>query len=388
MRRTPAHSIVAWLSVGVIALIAYGSLYPFNLKHVELDVWSALSQLSWARAGRGDRVSNVLLYAPLGFCVFLYLDGRVRRLAAGVIAIAVGALLSLAIEVAQVFISSRVPSLWDVTLNTCGAAAGTLGGIAWHALSARLIRSDAGARYDHRGAWCVLLLWFGWRWAPFQLQLDLAKFKAALQPLTRPEFDAWQTLHYLVWWIVVAQVVFAMVNRTRATESLLAAIAATLIGRLFFAEPALIASELLALVLLLPVLVALHRLSATPRQWLVLTLFATMFVWDALAPWEFSASAGQFDLWPFMSWIQTGLPIDSVWLLHTLFIFFALAWLLNGVGASSRAIVYCLPVAILLIECVQLWLPGQRSSITDPALALAAAAVLKMLWTTKSSGLR
>jgi VanZ family protein len=387
MRRAPAHSIVAWLSVGVIALIAYGSLYPFNLKHVELDIWSALSQLSWARAGRGDRVSNVLLYAPLGFCVFLYLDGRVRRRAAIVSALLVGVALSLAIEVAQVFISSRVSSLWDVTLNSCGTAAGVIGGMAWHALSARLIRSDAGAGYDNRGAWCVLALWFGWRWAPFHLQLDLGKFKAALQPLTNPEFETWPTLHYLVWWIVVAQILFTMVNRTRATESLLAVIAATLIGRLFFAEPALIASELLALLLLLPMLVVLHKLSGTPRQWLVLTLFATLSVWDALSPWQFGA-ASSFDLWPFMAWIQAGMPVDSLWLLRQAFLYAALAWLLNNTGASPRTILFIVPGAVLAIEVMQLWLPEQRSSITEPALALAVVAGLKMLWTAKSRRLR
>jgi len=388
MRRAPAHSIVAWLSLGVIALIAYGSLYPFNLKHADFDFWTVFSQLSWARAGRVDRVSNVLLYAPLGFCVFLWFDGRVKRITAAGIALVVGALLSLAIEMAQVFISSRVPSLWDVTLNTCGTAAGAIGGMAWHMLSARLLRSDAGAGTDNRGAWCVLLLWFGWRWAPFELQLNLAKFKAALQPLTRPEFDAWQTLHYLVWWIVVSQIVFAMVNRTRATESLLAVIAATLIGRLFFADPALIASELLALLLLLPTLVALHKVSSAPRQWLVLFLFAALFTWDALEPWEFSTVAGSFGFWPFMGWIQAGMPINAPWLLRLLFIFSALAWLLHTLGASTGLIVYGLPSAILLIEILQLWLAGHRSSVTEPVFALAVVLCLRVLWIDKPRRLK
>lgn len=387
MRRAPAHSTVAWLSVGMIALIAYGSLYPFNLKDDDLDFWSALLQLSWARAGRGDRVSNVLLYVPLGFCVFLYLDGRIRRRAAVIAALLVGITLSLAIEVAQVFISSRVPSLWDVTLNSCGTAAGVIGGMAWHALSVRLIRSDAGTRQHNRGAWCVLALWFAWRWAPFHLQLDLGKFKAALQPLTNPMFDTWQTLHYLVWWIVVAQVLFAMVNRTRATESLLAVIAATLVGRLFFADPALIASELLALILLLPMLVVLHKLSATPRQWLVLILFVALSIWDALAPWRFGP-AGQFDFWPFMAWIQTGMPVDLLWLLRQAFLYASLAWLLHNIGASPRTIVFIVPSTVLAIELLQLWLPDQRSSLTEPALALAVVAALKMLWADKPRGLR
>ncbi len=74
--RTPRSSI-PWLTAAVIALIAYGSLYPFNFKpDAQSGLVAALSQLSWARAGRGDRISNVLLYLPLGFCLYLWLNER------------------------------------------------------------------------------------------------------------------------------------------------------------------------------------------------------------------------------------------------------------------------------------------------------------------------
>jgi glycopeptide antibiotics resistance protein len=165
--QTPAHPIVVWLSIGVVALIAYGSLYPFNLKQLDMDVWQALAELSWARAGRGDRVSNVLLYVPLGFCLLLCFDGRMRRMASSLLAVAMAASLSLGIEIAQVFISSRVPSLWDVTLNTCGAAVGVACGIIWRLLSQRLARGAAITEHRDRSAWVLVLVWLAWRWTPF-----------------------------------------------------------------------------------------------------------------------------------------------------------------------------------------------------------------------------
>ncbi|MBC7982218.1 MAG: VanZ family protein [Candidatus Obscuribacterales bacterium] len=373
-RHTPAHAIVVWLSLGVVALIAYGSLYPFNLKHsANFDIWHTLSQLSWARAGRGDRVSNVLLYAPLGFCLFLCFDGRVSRTFAASTAVLFAALLSLGIEVAQVFISSRVPSLWDVTLNTCGAIAGVGGGIVWRALSGRLSRTDAGAARGDRAAWLLLFLWVAWRWAPFELQVSLAKLKAALQPLVDPQIEALLCAHYLVWWLIIAQAIFAVANRARVTESLLALIAVTLIGRLFFAEPALIASELLALALLLPALVLLHRLQSMPRRWVLTVAFTSLFLWDSLAPWRFASSAGHFDFWPFMPWIEAGMPVELVWLLQKIFVFAALGWLLKGIGMSPRSVVYAVTLVVVAIECAQLWVPSQSSSVTDPALALAVA---------------
>ena len=59
-----SRSVIPWLLLVVLALIVYGSLYPFNFKPDAMQggVLEALRQLSWVRAGRGDRISNVLLF--------------------------------------------------------------------------------------------------------------------------------------------------------------------------------------------------------------------------------------------------------------------------------------------------------------------------------------
>ena len=382
-RNAPAHGTVVWLSIGVIVLIAYGSLYPFGLKpHAAgQSMWQALGQLSWARAGRVDRISNVLLYVPLGICVFLSLDGRVRRATAAILATVVGTLLSLAIEVAQVFISSRVPSLWDVTFNACGAASGVVGGIAWRILSGRLLAVEAGAGRSDVGAMIGLLFWFCWRWAPFAPHVDLAALKAALQPLIVPQLQAAQCAHYLLWWVVVAEMVFAAVNRTRGTESLLTVIAVTLVGRLFFVDSPLIASELLALLLLLPLLVGLHKVRATARQTLLLVLFVANYLWLELSSWYNvpSVAHGGFDFWPFMSWIQAGMPIDAVWLSRRLFLATAAVWLLRNAGVGARATIYWVSGVALAMACLQSWLAHRGGSITEPALAFGVAWSLRLI---------
>ena len=104
MVRTQSSGFVPWLLLGVVALIAYGSLYPFNFNfdgsYPTLN--AALHQLSWARAGRADRVRNVLLYLPLGFCLMLWLRARMSFAIAVCTATLLGSLLSLGIELAQV----------------------------------------------------------------------------------------------------------------------------------------------------------------------------------------------------------------------------------------------------------------------------------------------
>lgn len=93
MRPARSKTLVPWLLLIVVALIAYGSLYPFNFKPdaFEGSFVEALRELSWARAGRGDRVSNVLLYIPLGFCLFLWFETGQRRLLVAMLVVTLGA---------------------------------------------------------------------------------------------------------------------------------------------------------------------------------------------------------------------------------------------------------------------------------------------------------
>jgi len=386
MARTRSPTIVAWLTIAMVALIAYGSLYPFNLKPSEstLRWWQALAHLSWARAGRGDHIANVLLYVPLGFCLGLWCDGFMRHRASVLLATICSATLSLSIEVAQVYISSRVPSLWDVTLNTVGACGGAFGGVAWRALSARLpksMSSDSGGGNSDgdKGALLVLLLWFAARWVPFVPHFTLSKLKAALQPLFDPQVTVSATAYHLVWWMVIAQTIFALTNSARSVELLLLAIATLLVGRLFIEGLSFVPSELIALVLLLPILVLLHRLRGLPRRMLLLAAFATVFVYERLAPFSWSSSTGQFDLWPFLSWIDAGMPLHLQNLLAELFEFAALIWLLREAGLAIRLGVWLVPLAVLLLEILALWMPGRDGSLTSPVLALATALTMRYL---------
>ena len=263
MKAVRAAGVAPWLLLAVVALIVYGSLYPFNFKTdaVQGGVIEALHQLSWARAGRGDRVSNVLLYVPLGFCLYLWGQRSARSWIAMLVAIGLGSLLSLSIEVAQVYISTRVPSFTDLSLNALGTAVGVVGGIAWDALSKlMLLPRNARAGRGDRMALVVLLLWLGWRLAPFSPHLSLLKLKEALHPLFNPHIEAGAALTYLLYWLIVGHAVFAVASDELGLEVLLSLIATVLVGQLLLADQVFIAPELLALLLLLPALVLVNRL--------------------------------------------------------------------------------------------------------------------------------
>jgi VanZ family protein len=354
--------------MGVVTLICYGSLYPFNLKPDagSITLIEALRRLSWVRAGRGDQVSNVLLYAPLGFCLLLWLETKMHRWAAAVLAVLAGASLSYCIEVAQVYISMRVPSTQDVTLNTFGSILGVTGAVAWRTLSRFVyLPKGTGARRDGRSALIVLLLWLGWRFAPYTAQFDLSRLKAALHPLVHPSFSLIAVLRALVCWLIVAQLLFRLVDR----------IAAVLLGRLIIAGQGFDPSELLALVLLLPAVILVNRLWSEPQStFLVLALCAVLI--ERLAPFDFSATPQSLDLWPFLGWIEAGMPIDAGVLMEKAFLFGALIWLLRDAGLSSAMAVIVGVGFIFSLEIIRLWQVDSAPSITDPVLALLVGLLL------------
>jgi VanZ family protein len=298
-------------------------------------------------------------------------------------------MLSLSIEMAQVFISSRVPSYWDVTFNTLGTFVGAFGGFAWRALGTRLpvALAESSGRRDS-ATLLVLLLWFAWRLAPYLPRFSLIKLKSSLQPLLNPDFSVMATVNYLVWWSVIAQMVFALSKAQRGVEMLLVVIAALLVGRLFVTDLPFIPSELLALIVLLPAIVIMHRLWTPARRAILLFAVGYVCVFERLAPFEWSGSGEHFDLWPFLSWIERGMSFNAQALCKDAFEFAALIWLLRDASVSTRVTIWLVPMAVLAIEVLALWMPGRAGSVTAPAIALGIALLMSYLSGDRSFGSR
>ncbi len=382
MTRESSRLIVGWLLVAVLSLIVYGSLYPFDIRADSFDggIWRALTLLSWQRAGRADRGSNVLLYLPLGFLLALAYARASHRFLALLLATLTGALISLAIEVTQVYISVRVPSLTDLSLNTAGALLGAVAGLGWRGLHA-LMRIPQHVENPTRDPSAIVVLgaWLLWRLAPFVPQLDLGQLKAAMRPLIRPHVDPLDVLSYLACWLVINQAISAIVSRQRRLEALLLVIATVLVGQLVIAYQAFAPAELVALLLVLPLIVLMYRMKSRPRRSMLLLAMLGLLLIDGLAPFEFAATPGAWQLWP----LQDG-ALGASWpslpaVLRALFIYAALLWVARDwSGAMDTAIALALGL-VLLIEILQLWQPTYQTSITRPLAVLLLGWLMKRL---------
>lgn len=124
------------LAVACAGFAVYGSLLPFQFRPLSwTETWTQFVQLrhlpSWS-SGRVDVLTNALLYIPIGFGLMGATSARrtapARTLVLALLTLCLSTVLSIAIEVAQVWLPSRVPSFGDVAAQLIGTAIGI---VAW-----------------------------------------------------------------------------------------------------------------------------------------------------------------------------------------------------------------------------------------------------------------
>ncbi len=118
----PRRAIIA---VGFVAIIVYGSLYPFEF-YDNPDVHGPFRDLiaTWRTpTNRDDVIANILLYIPFGF----FSVQSTRRLPTFILilfVVFVGAVLSVVMELTQLYDLGRYSTMVDVYANTTGTLLG------------------------------------------------------------------------------------------------------------------------------------------------------------------------------------------------------------------------------------------------------------------------
>lgn len=356
--------------IGVLlaAIILYGSLYPFAF-HAQAGAGALPTLLgTWRHVpGRGDFLSNILLYVPLGFFCFLA-TGRSTAMALRLgAAILCGFVLSLAVELLQYYDSGRDSELTDLCSNTIGAA-----------LGAALTLLHPGRYFGksfrfQTGAGTPLLLlgaWAAYKLFPFVPVIDLHKYWHAIRPLlTERQISAADLARHFAMWTVCAAAIQRAANIRTAALWYLAFVGLLLTGKIFVVGGSLNLAEIAGAGLGLCLLLVLGR-----RPWMLAALSALLLagyiVLSRLAPFQWLASPRDFGWIPFLSFMQGSINVDVLSFLEKFFLYGGLIWLLRVCGVRLRDAAMAVAILLLATSWAERYLPGRSAELTDALFAV------------------
>lgn len=381
-----ATSTARWLLAFVLVLVLYGSLFPFELKAGVAEVagpLDLLSRLTWNRSTPGDVFANLLLYVPLGAALAWALPARVTGLVRLLLAVACGFALSLAVELTQVFLRTRVAALSDLSMNTAGTAIGAAGALVIRALADRLQRSEAFRLTREPFAVALVIVWLASFLPPWLPRFDTSKWPELWTELLG---SGWPEPHLVaveaIGWLVVAAALRALTRPAYVWFALLVlALGALTVQFTLFVRFADVAQPAGALVALLawPLLARLDDARLTP---LLFVALAVVIAWRGLEPFQFDGRGQPFNWVPFHDLISRGSTGFNLPLFFgKAFTYGALVWLLVRRGAAPAFAGAFVAAFLLAIEALQVFTPPGHhvASITDPLVAIASGVVLALL---------
>ena len=196
----------------IVAVILYGSLYPFTFYQPEGGVGPLRNLVrSWAETpGRGDFVANIFFYLPLGVFGSLAFAGSGRTFRRILLVAFAGGLLSTTMELAQYYIAGRVSAADDVYANLIGTVLGAIvGNFAGGDFLWLQFRDIAANRVP-----CLLLgLWLIYRLYPYVPTIDLHKYWDALKPVVfHPRPTGYDLFRYTAIWLTVGSLIEQLVG--------------------------------------------------------------------------------------------------------------------------------------------------------------------------------
>ena len=360
-----------------VALILYGSLYPFEFyNHVDPAQGLRYLLSTWhTRSTVGDLLANILLYLPFGFFAAKTLTGSLPHSASSSPCLP-GRCLSTASEYAQLWDLGRVAAMSDVYANSIGAFLGALAGTAL-AIDLHLSRWKELRRRPF--AFLMILCWIAFRLFPFVPVIDAQKYWHAVLPLLQPPgFTFTDLLPYFASWLAAGALLQSALGPAAGRYALPALLMATLCARIGISDVALSQAEIVAGFAAAAIWVAWLHARKYRIPIVALALAATVVV-DGLRPFRFLSAPRAFDWIPFL-----GLIDGSIWTslpahIFKFFLYGTLLWSLRRSGLSWLAATMVTAVFVFLVHYLQIYLPGRSAEITDVLLVVMAAALMRTL---------
>lgn len=370
-----------------IALILWGSLYPFSDWRTVADPFAFLRAWNHQALSAPDLLVNALVYIPLGICLRV-LTRSWRAPASIVLATLFSGTLSFAVEATQSHLPLRVPALSDFVLNTAGGFVGAVFAALvtprWR-IVARLMAWRTRTFQEGREADIALAALAGWalsQLAPFVPSLDLGTLRSGLAPLaaTLSEPDTFQPAYAAAYALALFALTLLARDARRRDVSIARPLWLFVLAVLALKVP-VISRQLSAEALSGCAVGVLAGLLLPRRLKPARPALAALAMVLALTVSELSPESGALRTlnWtPFVAHLNNPLRglsvlIDAVWPYLTLA---AALWRLSAGGRAAGILITVLCGSFsFALEWTQQHIPGRTPDITTVLMAIVGAAL-------------
>jgi VanZ like family len=383
MRRVRLERNFLIATAVVIAVIIYGSLYPFVFRQSANGLGPARTLLdSWRDTpSRSDFIANVLFYMPLGFFAILAIGNRIGGVLGIALVVATGAAISTLMELAQFYDPGRVTSATDLYANVVGTALGALGGSLTGAdFRWPLLREIAA----HRVPALLLSAWAGHTLFPYVPTVDLHKYWNALKPVIyHPALTGYDLFRHTAVWIAIASLIEAIAGSKRARLLFPLFIGFGLAAKVAMVHTALTMAEIVGAGLAVG-LWGVLTFDARLRNIVIALLFGGYIITERLEPFQFSAPGRSFGWVPFLGFMTSSFELAVLSFLHKFFLFGSSIWLAAKAGLPLRSSIIATAAIVFATSYAGANLPDRAAEITDTAMALLIGAVFALTETARN----
>jgi VanZ family protein len=350
------------LFYGVVFFITYGSLYPFEFSLVVSDqAFRAFLNSAIVLSSIGDVVGNVVLFVPFGFLGY--------RLLPSWVLVSIGLLLAVILQIAQLFLPSREPAIYDVFWNFLGISFGLLCG---YVLKVSPLFKNNFCTTNNQVAIVIIMLWGALQLLPFVPTLDWQSFKSALKPLTLPSFS-WERTSFLTFgWLAVGYFSRKVLDKNWHTSYFILGVVSILLLKIMIVSNELNLTDVFAGFFAVLIYLFLGKLDARRIVYLAWLILFT-YTLKSLFPFQWQSEGKSFIWLPLSGFLDGSMIINSKALCEKLFVFVCIFSLLKEAKILSVKTISVVIIIIATIEICQLWIAGRTAEITDPLLATIIA---------------
>ena len=367
--------IITVLWLGFAAVIAYGSVYPFNFQSNPLDEYLLQRFLESCcnRPSRGDVLGNIVLFIPYGLLGVLA-AGKHKSLASCAAIVAVsGIVLAFALQVAQIYLPSRDENLQDVAWNLLGILLGIQAGVVSRKYT--LQTSNVVGPVDLSSA-MLLGSWLVYRLLPFVPSIDLQEIKNSLKPLLlSPQFDAVGTLGNAAAWLAVAGLLANLRRELELDRYLAPMMIAVFTLEILIVKNSISVANVAGALLAAALWFSVMRRQPS-RSAMIAALLCLSIVLDGVSPFETRAVPSEFAWIPFRGVLGGSMYVNVQAICEKVFLYGSLLYFLWQTRMGKMASLALATIVITVVEIAQVYVVSHTPEVTDPLLLLLAALTL------------